>query len=211
MFKLELKTILSSICQLNSLLHQQTVTVTMKACPPDAVMIRCISIFVAMVPWKSWKLLELSSYVWLLIWSVSKSTKLFYLVSYGGIMKGWKWKCEFTQINAIFLPRELARTPVHCCKTSNSKTTVQIKTENCRQFAKSVWCEFKSAGPFPTECEAAKSTQFTAELATVALVGLYLDIQQVATPAQSYIYISGKLDIAMQNICGVPVKGNIVF
>ena len=29
--------------------------------------------------------------------------------------------------------------------------------------------------------------------------------------AQSYIYISGKLDIAMQNICGVPVKGNIVF
>ena len=127
MFKLELKTILSSICQLNSLLHQQTVTVTMKACPPDAVM-RCISIFVAMVPWKSWKLLELSSYFWLLIWSVSKSTKLFYLVSYGGIMKGWKWKCESTQLNAIFLPRELARTPVHCCKTSNIKTTVQIKT-----------------------------------------------------------------------------------
>ena len=48
MFKLELKTILSSICQLNSLLlHQQTVTVTMKACPPNAVM-RCILIFVAM-------------------------------------------------------------------------------------------------------------------------------------------------------------------
>ena len=142
-----------------------------------------------------------------MIQSVSKSTKLFYLVSYSSIMKGWKWKCESTQINAIFLPRKLSRTLVHCCKTSNSKTSVQIKTADNLQSQ----CDVNSNLQDHFQLNARLPSPFNSLQNLPPWLWSVCRYLASCNSAQSYIYISGKLDIAMQNICGVPVKGNIVF